>query len=480
MLGVSLRVRLLIVAALAVIALAIAIVTVLGLVADRESLGVREAARSNEVALGALAAAVTADDPIDHATLDGRARGALAPMIDTRGGYCWADDYIWEQSADLRGQGPPHGPRGPSRTMGAGVPEPPPNIRAAVLAACARVAAGEREELEVTDRMSTTAIALRRVRPGVVAFAMRIVWGGRRDERTSPALIAITLATVIAIALTLHALWSLRRGLRQLSGNLAALQANPRADIARPQPIEIGAISDDARALAGRLADAQQRQLELERADAHQRRMSSLGHLVAGIAHEVRNPLTGIKLVLDGIGRRASDDRTRADVATAAREIARLDKLVTASLGVARDAPTELVDCDLRALVDERCAGLAAHAEPRGVSIACSGHARARVDRDALVRILDNLLRNAVDASPDGERVMVEIDAAGVIDVIDRGPGVPTDREATLFEPFVTSKADGTGLGLWMSLALAEARGGTLRYRRVDGLTHFTLALGPA
>jgi signal transduction histidine kinase len=470
----SLRVRLLVVASLAVVALAIATVTVLRLIADSESLGLHEADRSNQVALAALAAAATGS--VDHANLDAKARHALEPMIDTRGGYCWGDgDYIWEQSADLRGKGPPPGPPRPHARSGEGVPGPPEHVRAAVLDACRQSLPGKVQQIELEDRIATTAISVHGIAPGLSAFAMRIVWGRESRGTVSPALLALAVTTLLGIALTLHSLWTLRRGARQLATGLGQLEVDPHAAIERPQTRELARIADGVRALARRLADAQLRQLELERSTAHQRKMSSLGRLVAGIAHEVRNPLTGIKLLLDGIRRRAPE--TRDDVDTALREIARLDQLVGTSLGVARHGPSEPVEVELAELVAERIAVLAGHAGSKAVSIEARGRSRRSVERDAVVRILDNLLRNAVDASPVSGTIDVVI-GDSTIDVIDRGPGVPPEQQATLFEPFVTSKPNGTGLGLWMSLTLAESRGGTLRYRRAEAMTHFTLELG--
>jgi signal transduction histidine kinase len=92
------------------------------------------------------------------------------------------------------------------------------------------------------------------------------------------------------------------------------------------------------------------------------------------------------------------------------------------------------------------------------------------------------LLRNAVEASPPGARVDVQVrsggDGARVI-VTDRGPGVPVERAAELFEPFFTTKPGGTGLGLPLARAVASAHDGTLTYAREQDRTLLTLTVSP-
>jgi signal transduction histidine kinase len=168
--------------------------------------------------------------------------------------------------------------------------------------------------------------------------------------------------------------------------------------------------------------------------------------------------------------------RDLGDIAT---EIARLDRLVSDLLVVAGRKPGPQIEVDVGELVAKRVALLSPWAAERGVQVASDGAARARVDADAIARAVDNLLRNAVEASAKGGRVNAEVRAgdAVTITVIDRGPGVPPERTAELFEPFFTTKAEGTGLGLALARSVAGAHQGTLTYGREGGCTRLTLAL---
>ena len=108
------------------------------------------------------------------------------------------------------------------------------------------------------------------------------------------------------------------------------------------------------------------------------------------------------------------------------------------------------------------------------------GEAVATGDADRLARAVDNLLRNAVEASPGGDVVDVEVRADGDqvrLRVVDRGAGIPQGQAGELFEPFFTTKSDGTGLGLAISRAIAQAHGGEVAYARDGVLTRFELTL---
>ena len=101
-------------------------------------------------------------------------------------------------------------------------------------------------------------------------------------------------------------------------------------------------------------------------------------------------------------------------------------------------------------------------------------------DGDALARALDNVLRNAVEASPLGATVEAVVDADDDrvrVRVADRGEGVPSGRAGEIFEPFFTTKPDGTGLGLAISRAIARAHGGDLTYGRDGTVTRLQLTL---
>ena len=102
------------------------------------------------------------------------------------------------------------------------------------------------------------------------------------------------------------------------------------------------------------------------------------------------------------------------------------------------------------------------------------------VDPDAIARAMDNLLRNGVEASPQGAKVAIAVtggDGAATVSVTDLGPGVAPAHSLELFEPFFTTKPDGTGLGLALSRAIARAHGGELQYHRDGNVTRLDLTI---
>lgn len=306
------------------------------------------------------------------------------------------------------------------------------------------------------------------------ALPIRVRDGGPEPWKITAALLA--LATIALSLVSLDAVAALRRGAADLDRSLDALGGDLHAPIAKPRAEELSRIADGLRRLATRLAEAQTRERSLAESLAHEQRLAGLGRVAAGVAHEVRNPLAGMKLRLD-LMRSAPELTTemREDVDACLGEIDRLDRLVRTILGAARRDPTVKDGVELGALIDARASGGSARdgtsAVPR------EGDATVTTDPDLLAQILDNLIRNAKEASDDVRVTVQERGERVEIAVIDRGPGVPEDKAAELFEPFFTTKGDGTGLGLFISRTLSRALHGTLEYRRERDETRFVLTL---
>jgi signal transduction histidine kinase len=188
-----------------------------------------------------------------------------------------------------------------------------------------------------------------------------------------------------------------------------------------------------------------------------------------------------MKIRVDMISRgMQSPDELAAELANVAEEIARLDRLAKDLLTVSarRIGPRE--DSSLHALIARRVSLMQPTAEARNVQISVRGEARAKIDPDALARVADNLLQNAIEASPPSARVDVEIseaDEVARVRVIDQGNGVSPNRAGELFELFFTTKPEGVGLGLALSRAIVLAHGGRLEYVREGSMTAFVVTL---
>jgi signal transduction histidine kinase len=299
--------------------------------------------------------------------------------------------------------------------------------------------------------------------------------------------VALTISALLLVASAVTSLVGFKRGASQLLGATRALASDLSAPVPRPPVAELADIGDGIAALARNLTESRQAQEHL----ARQERLAALGRVVAGVAHEVRNPLASIKLRLDLAGSPPASGgaaplppAVAGAIAHASAEITRLDGLVADLLTVSGRALGPRAPLDVAQLARRRADALAPWAALRGVTMHVSdrspGTAVATGDADRLARAVDNLLRNAVEASPGGDVVDVEVrsDSEQVhLRVVDRGAGIPQTQAGELFEPFFTTKADGTGLGLAISRAIAQAHGGEVAYWRDGTLTRFELTL---
>ena len=246
--------------------------------------------------------------------------------------------------------------------------------------------------------------------------------------------------------------------------------------------LENARLYEEARKAYRELKEAQERIISTEK-------MAVLGTFASGLAHEVRNPLNSIALQLSLLERRIGrlDPQVgthMAELTTVIRdEVRRLDELVGDFLLFSRADRVQHRPADLEALVDEvlrlmrpeaRQAGVALEGERTGQSVT-----NLRMDAEKMKQVVINLVRNAIEAMPDGGTVVVE---TGVVDgrvrlaVRDDGPGLPEGVD--VFQLFVTTKPKGTGLGLSIVQQIVLQHGGEIRAESAPGRgTTFVVSL---
>lgn len=203
---------------------------------------------------------------------------------------------------------------------------------------------------------------------------------------------------------------------------------------------------------------------ELEARAAREQRLVTLGGMSSVMAHELRNPLASLKghaqLLVEDL-EDSSNEKSRKKAERVVREAERLELLTTSLLDFVRDGPLERRNLSARELVDLALADLVADRVEVVVEETVSA---LSVDPNRLARALHNVIDNALQAAPDG---MVELrvtsGASGVRFVVrDHGPGIEPGTETQIFEPFVTTRVRGTGLGLAVARRVAEQHDGTL------------------
>jgi signal transduction histidine kinase len=315
----------------------------------------------------------------------------------------------------------------------------------------------------------------------------------RVSEQASWAMAALGLAGPVG---GLIAGYGVARGLSQSVQRLGVRVQDMAQHLGRDAASTSVAANDDLQTLDREMLALVQRVEEVtERVQQHQRellradQLAAMGQLAASVAHEVRNPLTGIKMLVESALRpRNPTPLNDEDLRVIHREVARLEQTVQGFLDFARLPAPQQDRCDLREAVAQARDLTRARAEQQRVEVVA--HVPDRpvvgfVDRGQFGTVLVNLLLNALDAMPNGGRLEMELESAddggARLAVRDTGPGIPPHMADRLFTPFATTKPTGTGLGLSVSRRILKEHGGDIAAgNRPEGGAAFVVSLPPA
>jgi len=298
--------------------------------------------------------------------------------------------------------------------------------------------------------------------------------------------LAMLAATAILGAILLALVRNITRPLAQLSAFADRIAAGEREHrIELPRADEIGALGESLNTMMQRLAGYESRL-------ASRSRMSALGEMSARLAHEIRNPLTGLKLHLQLLAERV-DGRESGRVERLLTEVQRLELLVSSTLMLGGEQPLVQAPTRIRPLIAEVIDLMGPSLAHLGIRVdtRCDEELQAPLDRGRVRQALLNLIVNAADAMPQGGtlRIGAERDTVAprvLILVEDSGPGVSEDVRARLGDSSISTKPFGLGLGMTVCREVAAAHGGELRIERSNDLggacfvLAFPLSLAPS
>jgi signal transduction histidine kinase len=235
------------------------------------------------------------------------------------------------------------------------------------------------------------------------------------------------------------------------------------------------------------LTDQKRMEAEIRKND----RLRALGQLSAGVAHEIRNPLTGIATSIEVLGSKLREEPDKVKYVHAVLdEIHRLDGIIRDLLNFAKPAKPRISICSLPEIAGRVIHLLTDQAKNKGVELILEDDLdddTCSADADQITQVLMNIVLNAIQACSEGDRIEMvlrnkkESGAGGKgyrrVDIIDSGPGIPKEIRQKLFDPFFTTKAKGTGLGLAISQQIVEDHGGKILNEFHSGETMFSVLL---
>ncbi len=303
------------------------------------------------------------------------------------------------------------------------------------------------------------------------------LWRDAGWQAARPSLLLGGSFGVLALGLALAQAHRMGRRVQELERRTRLIAAGDFS------PMPLPGRDDEIRDLARSVNEMAQRLALFQKTVEQSERLRLLGQVSGGLAHQLRNGLTGARLAVQLFLREAEMSADTSALEVALRQLTLLETHVKRFLDLGRGGPSPREPCDLGQLAGEAVELLLPQCRHAGIRLRWQApHAAYQLSGDAgqLGQLIVNLLSNAVEAAGPGGEVEVRVGRGGervVLEVFDSGPGPAAEIAQRLFEPFVTGKPEGVGLGLAVARQVAEGHGGTIGWRRVEGRTCFRVEL---
>lgn len=294
--------------------------------------------------------------------------------------------------------------------------------------------------------------------------------------------VGLGLAALTCVLLTLLVVRTLHNGVLKIEGGLEALEQNLSSQISTStDPDEIRRMARAINRLGATLREKLEKEKQIEDRLLHAERLAALGRLIAGVAHEVRNPLATIRLRVQMCQTSENPD-VRKSCAIALEEIERLNNMVNRLLSFSRPVRLQVEPTDLDQLVGQRLDHFIEATQQHDIKIVTKfnrNSATIRLDQSRMAQVFDNVIQNAIDAMSDtGGTLCVNVTREApklgkapeaCVEFNDTGEGISADVLGRIFDPFFTTKASGTGLGLAICHELVQAHGGDIQIVSAEG-----------
>jgi two-component system, NtrC family, sensor histidine kinase HydH len=290
----------------------------------------------------------------------------------------------------------------------------------------------------------------------------------------------LSIASLASVMLTLLLVRNLQVGVQKVETALQNLEANLDSQIRTDEePDEIKRIASAVNRLGATLRQKIESEKVIESRLRHAERLAALGRLVAGVAHEVRNPLATIRLRVQMCQQSTTDLSILESCDVALEEIERLNEMIARLLNFSRPVHLHREPTNLSRLVEQRLEYFRARGLQCGVKLSSnlvSDAQWATVDQGRIAQVFDNVIQNAIEAmSGSGGTLCVNISGSGsndpsvFIEFNDTGEGIAASELGRIFDPFFTTKQTGTGLGLSICHELVRAHGGEIQVASAKG-----------